>query len=107
MNETLFLILLGIAFILVIIFVPQLLIKRAIPKVIRAFRNNNAVGEKNARTLEELGLKPKGMLENMWRTRDYKPKALQFLISANIIQMTEDGKLYLSEEDLAQTNLRL
>ena len=71
-----------------------------------AFRQNNAVGPKNARTLEELGLKPKGILESMGR-RDYKPRALQFLISVNIIQMTEEGKFYLSEEDIALSNLRL
>ena len=106
MNETLFLILLGIAFLLVMLFVPQLMTKRAIPKVIRAFRQNNAVGEKNARTLEEVGLKPKGLLETMGRLRDYKPRALQFLISINVIQVTEEGKFFLSEEDIAQTNWR-
>ena len=106
MNEVLFLVLLGIAGILVMLFVPQLMMKRAIPKVIQAFRQNNAVGPKNARTLEELGLKPKGILESMGR-RDYKPRALQFLISVNIIQMTEEGKFYLSEEDIALSNLRL
>ena len=106
MNETLFLVLLGIAFILVILFVPQLMVKRAIPKVIQAFRQNNAVGEKNAKTLEEVGLKPRGLLENMGRLRDYKPRALQFLMSINVIQMTEEGKFYISEEDIALTRWR-
>jgi len=40
------------------------------------------------------------MLEGMFRPRDYKPHALTTLIRAEIIQMTEDGKLYLLEEKL-------
>lgn len=107
MNEVLFLILLGIAFILVMLVVPQLMMKRAIPKVIQAFRQNNAVGEKHAKLLEEMGLKPKGLLESAGRLRDYKPRALQFLISINVIQATEDGKFYISEEDIALTRWRL
>ena len=107
MNETIFLILLGIAFLLVMIFVPQLLMKRAIPKVIRAFRQSNAVGEKNAKALEELGLQPKGLLQTAGRLRDYKPRALQFLIGINVIQMTEEGKFYISEEDIALTRWRI
>jgi len=34
------------------------------------------------------------------RGREYKITALQVLRNANIIQGTEDGKLYLSENDL-------
>ena len=107
MNEVLFLILLGIAFLLVMLFVPQLMMKRAIPKVIQAFRQNNAVGEKNAKFLEEMGLKPKSFLESAGRLRDYKPRALQFLIGINVIQITEEGKFYISEEDIALTRWRL
>ena len=107
MNEVLYFILLGIAFLLVMIFVPQLMMKRAIPKVIQAFRQDNAVGAKNARTLEELGLQPKGLLQTAGRLRDYKPRALQFLIGINVIQMTEEGKFYISEEDIALTRWRL
>ena len=107
MNETIFLILLGIAFLLVMLFIPQLMMKRAIPKVIQAFRQNNAVGAKNARALEELGLQPKGLLQTAGRLRDYKPRALQFLMSINVIQVTEEGKFYISEEDIALTRWRI
>ena len=106
MNETAFLILLGILFVLAMLFIPQMMMRRAIPKVIRIFQHNNAVGIKNAKALDELGLKPRGMLENLGRLRDYKPRALQLLISANIVHITEDGKFYLSEEDLAVTRWR-
>jgi hypothetical protein len=41
------------------------------------------------------------------RRRDYKPRALQLLISADIVQMTEDGKFYLDEESLSMTRWRM
>jgi len=43
------------------------------------------------------------MAQRMWKPRDYKPRALQLLLNANIVQMTPDGKLYLAEENLAAT----
>ena len=103
MDDTLLLILLVVAALLVMIFVPRWLMKRAFAKVIQTFREQNAINEKNAKTIDELGLTPKAMLERMWQRRDYKPRALQLLMSANIVQMTEDGKLYLSEENLMAT----
>ena len=45
------------------------------------------------------------MLERMMRRRDYKPHALTALMQVGIIQATEDGKLYLSEEKLAELSL--
>ncbi|MDP7286106.1 MAG: hypothetical protein QF906_02700 [Dehalococcoidales bacterium] len=75
---------------------------RNVPKVIRIFRENNAVGPKNAKTIEELGLKPKSMFERALRMRDYKPRALQFLMSVTIIDTTEEGKVYLDEDKLLQ-----
>jgi hypothetical protein len=107
MSDTLFLVLMVVIFILVIVFLPQWLVLRAVPKVIRIFRQHNAVGIKNAKTIEELGLKPPTLFDRMYKLRDYKPRALQFLIGVNIIQMTEDGKLYLDEENLATTRWRI
>lgn len=95
-----------IAFILVVFFVPQWILVRNIPKVIRIFRNFNAINPKTARTIEEMGLKPKPMLERMFRRRDHKPRALQFMLRVALIEVTEDGKLYLDEEKLAQTRWR-
>jgi hypothetical protein len=37
--------------------------------------------------------------------RDYKPQALQLLIKENIIQVTEGGRLFLSEQTLADCQL--
>ncbi len=107
MDNPLMVIVLVIVFIVVALVLPQFLVMRTAPKVIRIFRQNNAVGAKNAKPIEELGLKQRSMIENVLRRRDYKPRALQLLISANIVQMTEDGKLYLDEESLSMTRWRM
>jgi len=107
MNDTFFTILMIVIFIVVLLVLPQFLVMRSAPKVIRIFRQNNAVGAKNAKTIEELGLKQRSIIENMLRRRDYKPRALQLLIRADIVQMTEDGKLYLDEESLSMTRWRM
>ena len=77
------------------------MVKHAARQVIKIFRRHNATDSKNARTIDELGLRPPGILERMMRRRDYKPQALTALMQAGIIKATEDGKLYISEEKLA------
>ena len=41
----------------------------------------------------------------MLKGRDYKPHALKSMIDAGIVQLTEDRKLYLSEEKLLTSGL--
>ena len=106
MNDVLFIVLMVLLFIVVIIVVPQWMLTRNVPKVIRIFRQQNAVGGKNAKTIEELGLVPKSMFQRMFNRRDYKPQALQFLIRTTVVEMTEEGKVYLNEETLMQTKWR-
>lgn len=106
MSDALFIVLMVVLFILVVLVLPQVFIMRTVPKVIRIFREHNAVGIKNAKTLDELGLQPKALFERMLKMRDYKPRTLQFLIRTTVIEMTEDGKVYLSEENLAATKWR-
>ena len=106
MNETLFIIAVIAAALLMLIFIPRLLMMRAFSSVIKIFRENNAINEKNAKTIDELGLRPPTFTQRMFRTRDYKPQALDLLRRADIVQMTEDGKLYLSEEKLASSKLK-
>ena len=76
------------------------LVKRAVSQVIEKFCRRDALGFRNAKTLEELGLEPRDPLQAMFRLRDYKPLALRALTQAGIIQMTEEGKYYLAEERL-------
>ena len=103
MNDVLFIILMALIFLVVIIFVPRWMLLRTIPKVIRIFRQHNAVGGKNAKTIEELGLMPKSFYQKMLSRRDYKPQALQILLKAGIVEMTEEGKVYLVEENLIRS----
>ncbi len=94
-----------ILMLLALIFIPQWRMKRAVQQVIRIFRESNAVGTGNAKTIDELGLRPKGMLEGMFRGRDYKQYALTSLMKAEIVNMTEDGNFYLAEDKLLQSGL--
>lgn len=99
-TDILFVIALGILALLAWFFVPAWMIKRNIPKVIGIFREKHAIGIQNAKTVEELGLKQKAILERMLSRRDWKPKALDLLIQTQIVLITEDGKLYITEESL-------
>jgi len=106
MNNVILIVLLILICLASIILLPQFMIKIAAKKVVKIFRSKYAVGLDNAKTVEELGLKQEGMLNRMMKPRNYKPQALQALMRANVIIMKEDSKLYLSEEALAQTNLK-
>jgi hypothetical protein len=85
------------------IFLPQLMIAMACPKVIKIFRKHGALSPSNAKFVDELGLKPPSFIDRMMKLRDYKPKALQLLMHIKVVEMTEDGKLYLSEQELSKT----
>ncbi len=106
LQGILFIILMVILFILSVIFLPYWLIMRTVPKVIRTFRQKNAVGEKNAMTIEELDLKPKSIFQKMFARRDYRQNALQFLIRSDVVDITEEGKFYLNEEKLMLSKWR-
>jgi hypothetical protein len=86
-------------------FIPRWLVRRAALQIIKIFRKQNAVDKSTARTIDELGLRPPGMLQRMMQRRDYKPHALNALMRAEIIKTTEDGGFYLSEERLAEFGL--
>ena len=90
---------------LALFIIPQWRLRRATRQVIRIFIELNATSVKNAKTIDELGLRPRGRLEGMLRTRDYKPHALSSLLTAEIVKTTEDGRLYLSEDRLIGSGL--
>ena len=106
MNDWVVIVLLFIILLVALFVIPQFMMRRAVKTVIRIFRENNATGKKQAKTAEELDLQPKRLVERMMKPRDYKPRALQLLMSQEIILMTEDGKLYLAEEKLDASRLR-
>lgn len=106
MNDWIVIALLFVVLLFALFVIPQFMMKRAVRAVIRILRDNHATGIKEAKTAEELGLQPKRLVERMMKPRDYKPRALQLLMSQEIVQMTEDGKLYLLEEKLDASRLR-
>jgi len=105
MSSIIIIVLIIVLLLAAIFIIPRWLVRRAARQVIRIFREYNATDSKNAKTIDELGLRPPGMMERMMRRRDYKPYALDALVKAEIIQATEDGRLYLSEEKLADFGL--
>jgi len=100
-REILLFLALGILMLIALLVVPGWMIKRNMSKVIQILQLEGAIGIQNAKTLEELGLVPKTMIQNMFGRRDWKPKALDLLIQTNVVLITEDGKLYITKESLA------
>jgi hypothetical protein len=88
-----------------VLFIPALLTKRAMSKVIKVFCRYGALNAKKAKKAEELGLNPPGFFERMGRMRDYKPHALRFLKQMKVVRTTKDGRLYMTEKNLNE-NLR-
>jgi hypothetical protein len=97
-------ILVAILAILLTFVLSRLLLKRALMVIIGKLRDSNALDAPRAMLAHDLGINKSGLMTfRLWR--DYKPMALDILIKANIVQLTEDGRIFLSEEMLAQTNL--
>ena len=98
-------VLLIVFFIALLIALPFMMNKRAIRQVIRRFRDRQALDPSTAKTIDELGLTPPSFRERLMRFRDYKPAALNGLVRIGIVQVTEDGRFYLSEEKLGNTRI--
>ena len=81
-------------------------VKKAVRDVVLTFRERGALDAKRARTPQELGLVRPGVFDRMLKARDYKPDALRLLGRANIVQVTEDGRLFLSEKELENSNVK-
>lgn len=92
--------------ILMAIYVPRYLLRRAIRDVVARFRELGAVSPESAATPQELGLGPRGVLESTFRMRDYRPYAVRMLAQADIIRPTEDGRIYLSEDELERSPVK-
>jgi len=105
MNTVVFIVAIIVLALLALFVIPQWRMRRAIRQVIRILRQNNAVDVKTAKTIDELGLRPRRMLEGMFKGRDYKQYALNTLVKAEILKAVEGGRLYLSEERLSTSGL--
>ena len=105
MENVIIIVLIVVLALLALFVIPVWRLRRATRQVIQIFKEHNAFDVKNAKTIDELGLRPRGRLEGMLRTRDYKPHALSSLLTAEIVKTTEDGRLYLSEDRLIGSGL--
>jgi len=84
------------------LFLSARMTKRAVRQVIAIFERHNAIGIQQAKSVNELGLTPPSLIDRFTRMRDYKQNALSVLLKANIVQTTEEGKLFISAEKLAE-----
>jgi hypothetical protein len=85
--------------------IPGWLLRRAVRQVIKIFRQHNAIDATTAKSDSELGLSPQPFRKRLMHTRDYKPYALTVMMRAGVVLLTDDEKLYLSEEKLANSKL--
>ncbi|MGD9394441.1 MAG: hypothetical protein PVJ81_05775 [Dehalococcoidia bacterium] len=73
--------------------------------MIKIFRRNSALDKTTAKTIDELGLRPRGFVEGMFHGRDFKPYAMDALVKAGIVKSTDDGRVYLDEEKLMESGI--
>ena len=106
MENILVIILLVVVLIIAFFIIPQWRMRRAVRQVIGIFRKYGTTHPSTAKTLEELGLRQEGGgLFSLFRRRDYKIYALDFLIRAEAVKQLEDGRLYLLEDRLLELRL--
>jgi hypothetical protein len=105
-TTVLLLIVLVVGAFALVAYIQSLLVRKAMRNVISRFRTKGATSPKKATTLYELGLEQRDFLHRMGRTRDYKPQALRLLSQKNVVRATEDGKVYLSEDELRNSPLK-
>ena len=103
MSDSTFVLLLLAVLAAVLLFVPQWLLRSAIPKVVRILREHNATEPARAVLPAEVGLVEKAVWERAFKRRDYKPKALLALLHIGVVRQDNDGKVYLCEQALAKT----
>jgi len=89
---------------ILLVFVSGLMSRRTIQALFGMFRNADALSPETAKFAEEIGIKGRPGL-SFKIGRDFKPQALQLLIRENIVQITEEGRLFLSEQTLANCRL--
>ncbi len=88
---------------ILVLLIPSTMLKLAVSVVVKEFRRQNAVSPENTISKTDLGIMPQTGINRFVNRRDYKAQALQALIQAEIVQVTEEGRLYLLEEKLEST----
>jgi hypothetical protein len=88
------------------IYLMRYLLSRALRNVVARFRAKGATSSATAITAAELGVVKPGVIDRMFRVRDYKPDALNMLVQADVVKLLEDDRLYLSEQALSDSRLK-
>ena len=88
---------------LLAVLISSLLFKRAVRQVIGIFRTTRSLCSQRPKTADELGLQPQTLMERLFKPRDYKPYALQALIRAGIVRLTNKGRMCLREEKVSES----
>jgi hypothetical protein len=96
---TLWIIFLGIAYLLFFV-ISKYLMRRAVSQVVDRFKMNHSLCFENPKTTDELGLGPPSLYDRLTKPRDYKPYALELLIRTGVIRVTDEGKLCLLENKM-------
>ncbi len=99
-NDWIVLVLVIILMLAIMIFLPRWLVLRAMRKVLKTLRKQNAVDAKSAKPAEQFGAAPPNLWDRMFKMRDYRPQALQQLVQLQIVSMTPDGKYYINQQNL-------
>lgn len=86
---------------LAIFIIPGFRLKRAIHEVVDIFRKHHSLCFTNLKSIDELGLRPPGLMEGLFKKRDFKPLALQVLIKANVVHLADDLTMCLQEDKLS------
>ena len=89
--------------IILIFLIPILKMRFATTAVLKEFCTQNALSPETAKTAEELGIAGQSIFDRLIKSQDYKPHALLILKNAKIIQEIGENRLYLDEENLANS----
>ncbi len=82
--------------------IPAVRLRRAIFQVIDIFKSQGAACYTGIKTVHELGLGARSVMDNLFRTRDFKPYALQVLIHEGVIYATPNAQVCLHEEKIPE-----
>lgn len=106
-NQDALLLVIGLLVILALsmFVIPYYMIKRAVGQVVDIFLKNGVTSESSARYPYELGLAQPAMMSRFFRRKDYKPQAMDVLIRAAVLAVTDDGKIFLVMSNLLNSAL--
>lgn len=103
MSEVAILALVFIGTLIAAIVIPQMLLRKAVPQVIKILRQHGAIDAEHAVRPEAVGLAQQSVWDRALKRRDYKPKALSGLLQIGVVDLNDEGKVFLSEAALARS----